>query len=105
MNYAEIQDGVVIVTVKDTYNQKVAMNVERETNEFLDMGEKQFTFDFSNLEYMDSTGLGKLIELKEKLKEINGELVIKNLYGYCLELFKMNMLDKEFILQNEGSVS
>lgn len=102
MNYAMLQDGVVVVRLSDTFNKKVTLQVAKETDEFLNMGQKRFLFDFSQTEYMDSTGLGKLIELREKLEEINGELIIKKVHGYCLGLFEMNNLLEDFSFQNEG---
>lgn len=102
MSYAMLQDGVVIVRLTDSFNKKVTLQVEKETDEFLNMGQKRFLFDFNQTEYMDSTGLGKLIELREKLQEINGELTLKDVYGYCFGLFELNNLLNDFIFLNEG---
>jgi anti-sigma B factor antagonist len=105
MKYAEVREGVVFVKVKGSFNIKAAMNLEEELNGYLDMGEKKFFFDFSETDYIDSTGLGVLITLKERLDEMNGEVVLSGLKGNCLEIFKATRLNEEFDIQNEEKAS
>lgn len=58
---------------------------------------KDLVFDFSELEYIDSTGLGALIGIKGKYKDINIE--IKNLRSNVKRLFDITGLSKIFTVK------
>lgn len=105
MQYSEIRDGVVFVTLGSIINVKVAENLRVELSEFLDMGEKKIIIDFSKAEFIDSAGLGVLIEIRERLDESNGELILRGLKGYCLNLFEITCLTQDFRIEDEAQGS
>ncbi len=59
-------------------------------------GEKNIVLDLSNVEAIDSTGLGVLISTQNTLQEIDGELVVINVTADILRLFKIMRLDRHF---------
>jgi anti-sigma B factor antagonist len=60
---------------------------------------KNFLFDLSTVDYMDSTGLGLFIYLDEELKGKNGKLVLKGLSGRVKTLFERTRLYDVFTIQ------
>lgn len=60
---------------------------------------KNFLFDLSTIDYMDSTGLGLFIYLEEELKGKNGKLVLKGLSGRVKTLFERTRLYDVFTIQ------
>lgn len=58
-----------------------------------------FSLDCSELNYMDSTGLGVLIGALKKMKEHEKNIYIKNLKPNVKKLFNITGLDKIFILE------
>lgn len=102
MNYAIIKDDRIFVQVNGSLNIKVAAEVKEEIETFLDTGQKKVTVDFSKTDYIDSTGLGVLVEIKERLDETKGEIVVTNLHGRCLDVFKATRLDEDFCRKDEA---
>ena len=60
---------------------------------------KNFVFDLSTIDYMDSTGLGLFIYLDEELKGKNGKLLLKGLSGRVKILFERTRLYDVFTIQ------
>lgn len=97
--YTERKDGWIVVKVEGSLNLKVAKQIQNELEEALETGEKSVLFDLSRTDNMDSSGLGVLIDTKERLDEISGECIIAGLRGHCRELFRMTRLDEQFTLR------
>ena len=56
--------------------------------------------NFSNVEYLSSAALGKIIALNSKLKKANGKLVLCNIRADIKEVFTITKLDKLIIIVN-----
>jgi anti-anti-sigma factor len=56
----------------------------------------QLVLDPCNVQYMSSTALGKLINLKKKVMGVRGRLKIENLHSDLLEVFRITCLDQVF---------
>ncbi|OEF98399.1 STAS domain-containing protein [Desulfuribacillus alkaliarsenatis] len=60
------------------------------------------TVDFSQVNGIDSSGLGKLLLFQKKLKEKDGELIVKHVKSeYIRKMFEMIHLDKVIRIINE----
>jgi len=58
-------------------------------------GEKHFKLDFKNCSFIDSTGLGVLVSIYKKCKELNGSLTIYKVNNpKVMKIFKLTRLDK-----------
>ena len=62
-------------------------------------GKTDFIFDFSNCDFIDSTGLGALVSIYKKCVEKNGSLKLKSLKPEVDKLFKLTRLDKVFDIE------
>lgn len=67
-----------------------------EVNKLIEKGEKDFTFDFSRCDFIDSTGLGALVSIYKKCVENSGSVKLKSLRPEVEKLFKLTRLDKVF---------
>jgi len=63
-----------------------------------DDGRRKVLLDFSNVEYLSSAALGKLIVMDKKLKAAQGKLLMCALRAEILEVFKITKLDKLFTI-------
>jgi len=61
---------------------------------------KKLVLDFSNVEYLSSAALGKLITLDKKVKAAAGELRLCAIRKDILEVFKITRLDKLFKIKD-----
>lgn len=63
--------------------------------DLFDQGYKKIIMDFKKVESIDSSGLGKLLLFHKKLKEKNGELIIRSVESeYIKNMFEMIHLGK-----------
>ena len=63
-----------------------------------DDGRRKVLLDFSNVEYLSSAALGKLIVMDKKLKAAQGQLSMCAVRAEILEVFKITKLDKLFTI-------
>lgn len=66
--------------------------------EIIDQGQKNFLVDMSNLDYIDSTGLGVLVTIHKRALQKNGTVTIKGLKGAVQDLFDLTRLNKVFTI-------
>src|ERR687883_1318461 len=59
-------------------------------------GWRKILLNFSNVEYLSSAALGKLITLNKKLQQAGGKLILCNIDPQIYEVFEITKLDKFF---------
>ena len=64
-------------------------------------GMKKILLNFSNVEYLSSAALGKLISLNKKLQGVGGRLILCNIDPQIFEVFEITKLDKFFKIVKE----
>lgn len=83
-------DGQLIVGNRHELKQKIL--------DALEAGEKRFVIDFSRTGYIDSSGLGALVTLSKKIREVGGELRLAALNEDLHTLFELTKLDMLFAI-------
>jgi len=81
-------DGQLIVGNRQELKQKVLDELEG--------GGRKFLIDFTNTGYIDSSGLGVLVSLSKKIRELGGELRLSTLNEDLRTLFELTKLDTLF---------
>ena len=90
------------VTVARFIDKKIldATNIQVIGNQMFaqleDDGCRKVVRDFSNVEYLSSAALGKLIVMDKKVKAAQGQLKMCSVRPDILEVFKITRLDKLF---------
>lgn len=87
-------EGQLIVGNRQELKQKVLEEIER--------GERRFLVDFGETGYIDSSGLGVLVSLSKRIRELNGELRLANLNDDLRTLFELTKLDTLFQINDAG---
>ena len=64
----------------------------------LDRGERRLLVDFSRTGYIDSSGLGALVSLSKRIREVGGELRLSGLNDDLRLLFELTKLDTLFAI-------
>ena len=65
----------------------------------IDKGQKLFLFDLSQVDYIDSTGLGMLVFIQKQAQKRGGSIVLRGLHGIVKEIFELTRLTKVFEIQ------
>jgi anti-sigma B factor antagonist len=64
----------------------------------LDRGERKLLVDFSRTGYIDSSGLGALVSISKRIREVTGELRLAGLNDDLRSLFELTKLDTLFTI-------
>jgi anti-sigma B factor antagonist len=81
-------DGQLIVGNRQELKQKVLEECEA--------GARKILVDFAKAGYIDSSGLGVLVSLAKRLRELGGDLRLANLNDDLQTLFELTKLDSLF---------
>ena len=83
-------DGQLVVGNRQAFKQAVLDEVEQ--------GVRLVIIDFSRAAYIDSSGLGALVSLGKRLRELGGDLRLAALNDDLRTLFELTRLDALFPL-------
>ncbi|MFW6026122.1 MAG: STAS domain-containing protein [Candidatus Woesearchaeota archaeon] len=90
-----IDDKKVVVRPKENIDFSNSNELKEELLRVYEDGYNQIDIDFTEVDRIDSSGLGKLLLFHKRLKEKKGNLVIKNIESnYIKNMFDMIHLDK-----------
>ncbi|GIW81037.1 MAG: hypothetical protein KatS3mg105_2844 [Gemmatales bacterium] len=70
-----------------------------------DDGRHKILLNFSNVDYLSSAALAKLITLNKKLQQVGGRLVLCNIDPQIYEVFEITKLNKLFNIQAEAQTA
>ncbi len=93
---AEKVNGVMVIDVEGQLIVGNRQELKQKILEELDRGERRFVVDFARTGYIDSSGLGVLVSLSKKVREVGGELRLANLNDDLRTLFELTKLDTLF---------
>lgn len=80
--------GQLIVTNRQDFKQAILDSIEH--------GVRIVIVDFSGAGYIDSSGLGALVSLSRRLRDVNGDLRLVGLNDDLRSLFELTRLDVLF---------
>ena len=81
-------EGQLIVGNRQELKQKILDELEK--------GQRKVLVDFARTGYIDSSGLGVLVSLAKKMREMGGDLRLANLNDDLQTLFELTKLDTLF---------
>ena len=91
----KIDDRKVIVYPEEKINYTNSQKLKKKMLVLYEEGYNFITIDFSEVESIDSSGLGKILLFHKKLKEREGKLKIINVQNeYIKKMFELIHLDK-----------
>jgi anti-sigma B factor antagonist len=96
--YLTVEDGgcvgnFQIVKLNGEFDLNEVNYFEEKLEEFLEEGQKNIVLDMSQLEYLDSSGIGCIVRLYRDTEEkLNGKLIIYQPKDFIRELFQISNL-------------
>jgi anti-sigma B factor antagonist len=88
--------GVTVMRVEGQLIVGNRQELKDLVNQALDAGARKFLIDFSRTGYIDSSGLGALVALSKRVRELGGELRLSGLNEDLRSLFELTKLDTLF---------
>lgn len=71
-----------------------ALHLENALLFMIQGGMKKLMLDLTDLKYIDSTGIGKLIKITKTLRKTKGDVCITKCTSHIVEIFKLVRLEK-----------
>jgi anti-sigma B factor antagonist len=66
-----------------------------------EQGHRKILLNFSNVEFLSSAALGKLITMNRKVQAVKGKLVLCGISKSIREVFEITKLDKLFVIRDK----
>lgn len=95
--------GVTVVAVEGQLIVANRQELKQAIQEALDAGARRFVLDFSGTAYIDSSGLGALVSINKRVREVGGELRLAGLNEDLGSLFQLTKLDTLFAISESAS--
>ena len=89
-----LESGIVVMEISG--NIRMGADCDRvtlETEQLIAKQQSRVIFDFSQLDYLDSAGIGMLVNCLSKLKRAGGSLRLAGLKPMVAGVFKLTKLD------------
>lgn len=85
--------GYITVT-GDLDSEQSGEALRKAFNQIYDKGKRTIVLDLSDVQIINSYGIGKVLMCYKRLKSDSGVLMVKPLQGFVKETFELLMLDK-----------
>ncbi len=97
--------GIVLVEVNGELIVGNRENFKQVVLERLNAGDRKFVVDFQESSYIDSSGLGALVSLSRKIRELGGALRLAGLNEDLRTLFELTKLDTLFQISDSRELA
>lgn len=97
------ENGVTILEVEGSLGADETQSLEEKVVSLLESGETCLLFDFSELDYINSSGLRVLVLAYQRLKKASGKVAICGVRDYIQEVFEVSGYDKIFSIYGNRS--
>lgn len=98
----EIQEGKLKVCMPRELDHHMATQLKEEADLLIDTYHvKKLIFDFSNTEFMDSSGIGMLIGRSRNLGFVGGQVIATNLNPRVEQIFRLSGLHQIIKVESE----
>lgn len=101
----DIIDSQVIVTLAGNLQGKLAAQVRKTILSYIADGYYNFKVDFSQVNDINSTGLGMLVNVQKHANQHGGNIIIEGLHGSAQVAFNRTRLNKAFIILNNSQAA
>lgn len=92
------ENGITVLAVDGNLDAEGTQAMEEKVVGLLESGETCLLFDFSGLDYINSSGLRVLVLAYQRLKKASGKVAICGVKDYIQEVFEVSGYDKIFPL-------
>ena len=91
----EIQD-ITVGHLSGNLDATTAHTLKAEIEKILEQRKVDVVFGLSKLELIDSSGVGAIVSLFKRVRQLQGDVKLANITGQPAEIFKLLRLDKAF---------
>jgi len=89
-----IEPGIVVLVMSGRFLLGDCQRVDREVDEHISRNEKNFIFDLSAVDHIDSGAVGQIVRSLSKLKKSGGTLRLAGVSGMVDGVLRMTQLNR-----------
>ena len=93
-----VDDQMNIILAGSIYVED-AKELREKIADLIEKGQINLLFDLSQVDYIDSTGLGMFVSINKQAQKRGGSIMLKGLQGLVKEVFELTRLTKVFEIQ------
>lgn len=87
------EGDIMVLKLNGRLDTNASVDFEQQVEESIKFSKNNIMLDFSELEYICSSGLRVIIQLAKKVKSLEGELVLCCMEEYIKEVFEISGFD------------
>lgn len=88
-------DILIVKLMEKRLDASTAVDFKKRMSEFIDNGNDQIVLDLSEVDFMDSTGLGSIVSILKMIGR-KGDLVLTGIRETQMVLLKLTRMDRVF---------
>jgi len=88
---------VAVISVSGRIDTSTSTQFEEAINELINKGHHNLVLDFSNVDFLSSSGLRILVTTRKKTREMGGDVVLANPSQRAADSVEIAGLDKLFV--------
>ncbi len=92
----ELKNHIVHITLSGKIYVEEATEIREKLLKEIEKGHAQFIIHFSQVQYIDSSGLGVIVAIQKRALQKGGKVTIQGLKGGVKELFELTRLNRVF---------
>ena len=96
----QVHDRVFKVPLTGQLDLYKCPELKAEIKRHVDNGFRYVIFDLTDLSYIDSSGIGTLIQISNWMRKRGGRMVLTNTQGSVEKIFQMSKLDEFFVFRD-----
>ncbi len=89
---------VMVVAPKADLDGAAAAQIRRTLRELVERGQTRLVVDLGNVRYIESAGLGELVNAMKRARAAGGDLRLCALHGDVARIFEMTWLNRAMLL-------
>lgn len=97
-----VNDGLMVAKLSGEIDHHMAPKIREEIDSRIDSARpKSLILDYAEVSFMDSSGIGLVMGRYKQMKEINGNLKLRNTSQHITKVMKLAGLDRLAEIENE----
>ncbi len=96
----EEKGSVQLIVMKGSLDANTSKDARETFNALLNQGNQEFVVDLSEVEFIDSSGLGALVGFFKKVRIGEGDVKLAGMRDSIHKIFELTRLDKVFPIFN-----
>lgn len=99
----QVHDRILEMPLSGQLDLYRCPDLKSEIKRHIDNGYRYLVFDLTDLGYIDSSGIGTLIQISNWMKKRGGVMILVNTQGSVEKIFQMSKLDEFFVFKDSGT--